>query len=107
MDQTDKQAEEQTTGKATGQIPTEIEDLIARLTASGDVARATYELAAIANRISAVVNKLAHTRAEEQKGMPDWARWAKLSNAARDAVLRTATVRAAAGELIGRTKGAG
>ena len=89
-----------------GRIPPEIEEAIQRLRESEDPAQAAFDLAAIANRVAAVLNKHAHDQAELRKGTPEWGRWARLGNAARDAVLRTAAARQAAGDIIGRAKGA-
>ena len=85
-----------------GKVPPEIEEVIGRILEGEDPAAAAFELAAIANRVTAALNRHATKEAEARKGTPDWGRWARLSNATRDAVLRTAAARRAAGELIGR-----
>ena len=88
--------------RPTGKVPSEVEEVINRIASAENPAEAAFELAAIANRAAAVLNKLAHSAADQRKGTPEWSRWARLSNAARDAVLRTAATRKAAGEILGR-----
>ncbi len=85
-------------------VPAEVEAAI-RATADLPPEQAAYVLAAVANRAAAALHKLAREGAEGKKGQPDWGRWARLQNASRDAVLRTATSREIAGEIAGVGKG--
>ncbi len=87
-------------------VPEEVETAI-RATADLPPEQAAYVLAAIANRATAALHKLAREGAEGRKGQPDWGRWARLQNASRDAVLRTATSREIAGDIAGVAKSRG
>ncbi len=87
-------------------VPEEVEAAV-REAAGLPPDQAAYVLAAIANRAAAALHKLARDTADGRKGQPDWGRWARLQNASRDAVLRTATSRELAGEIAGVRKGSG
>jgi hypothetical protein len=80
-------------------LPAEIEAAVKQVSAMEDRAAAALLLAAIANRAAAALHQLARTEANARKGQPDWGRWASLTNASRDAVLRTATSRQTASQL--------
>jgi hypothetical protein len=84
-------------------VPPEVEAAI-KASVEGDPATAAYVLAAVANRAAAALHKLARETSEARKGQPDWGRWARLQNASRDAVLRTATSREIAGEIAGSAR---
>lgn len=86
--------------KGTGIVPLDVEQAIKATIASPDRARAALVLASIANRATAALHQLARTEATARKGAPDWGRWASLTNASRDAVLRTATCRQTATQLV-------
>lgn len=83
-----------------GRLPPEIELAIKAAEENVTPAEAALRLAAIANRATAALHQLARTRASETKGQPTWGRWASLMNASRDAVLRTATCRQTASQLV-------
>ena len=85
-------------------VPEEVE---AAIRAAKDMPpeQAAYVLAAVANRAAAALHKLARDASEGRRGQPDWGRWARLQNASRDAVLRTATSREIAGEIAEAGKG--
>jgi hypothetical protein len=82
-------------------VPPDVEAAVKAAVAELPAAEAAYVLAAIANRATAALHKLARDTAEAKRGTPEWGRWARLQNASRDAVLRTATSREVAGELAG------
>ncbi len=82
-------------------VPPEVEAAIASAIADLPSAVAAHVLASIANRAAAALHKLAREVAESKRGTPEWGRWARLQNASRDAVLRTASCREVAGELAG------
>lgn len=86
--------------ESTGRLPPEIEAAIKGAEENLTPAEAALRLAAIANRATAALHQLARTQASAVKGQPSWGRWASLMNASRDAVLRTATCRQAASQLV-------
>ena len=92
-------------GDETRPLPKAVEDAIRGVSETEGPAAAALTLAAIANRAIAELNKLARAEANRQRGQPDWGTWAGLANSARDAVLKTATCRKAAGELAQRVRG--
>ena len=85
-------------------VPPEVEVAIG---AAGELppAEAAAVLAAIANRAAAALHKVAREAAEARRGTAEWSRWARLQNASRDAVLRTAASREAARSLVDQTGG--
>ena len=83
-------------------LPKEVEDAIRAAGAGGAPAQDALTLAAIANRAMAELNKLARAEASARRGQPDWGAWASLANAARDAILKTATCRKVATDLSRR-----
>jgi len=83
-----------------GRLPPEIEAAIKGADEGLTPAEAALRLAAIANRATAVLHQLARTQANQTKGQPGWGRWASLMNTSRDAVLRTATCRQTASQLV-------
>ncbi|HLG52179.1 MAG TPA: hypothetical protein VKY56_11175 [Chloroflexota bacterium] len=85
--------------RAAAAIPPEVEAAIRSALEHPERTEAALVLAAIANRAAAALHQLARAEANGRKGTPSWGRWAALTNAARDAVLRTATCRQAAGQL--------
>ena len=85
--------------RATGRIPMDVEATIKSIGQGDDRAEAALILASIANRATAALHQLARAEANARKGQPNWGRWASLTNASRDAVLRTATCRQTAGQL--------
>lgn len=93
---------------ASGRLPPEIDAAIRQIGAGANRAEAALLLAAIANRATAALHQLARTESTARKGQSDWGRWASLTNASRDAVLRTATCRQTAAQLArGATPEAG
>ena len=85
-------------------VPPEAE---AAIRAAGELpaAEAAATLAAIANRAAAALHKVAREAAEARRGTAEWSRWARLQNASRDAVLRTAASRESARSLLDETSG--
>lgn len=85
--------------KGTGLVPAEVEAVIKSTIESPRRAEAALVLASIANRAAAALHQLARAEANARKGAPTWGRWASLTNASRDAILRTATCRQTANQL--------
>lgn len=85
--------------KGTGLVPSEVDVAIKNVIESPRRAEAALVLASIANRAAAALHQLARAEANARKGSPTWGRWASLTNASRDAVLRTATCRQTASQL--------
>jgi|GEM_PF-2307221 len=81
-------------------LPPEIDAAIRDAAENLTPAEAALRLAAIANRAVASLHQLARAQASERKGQSSWGRWASLMNASRDAVLRTATCRQTASQLV-------
>jgi len=94
----------ETMEKGIGLVPTEVEVAIKNAIENPRRAEAALVLASIANRAVAALHQLARTEANARKGAPDWGRWASLTNASRDAVLRTATCRQTANQLFQQTR---
>src|SRR6185437_7776124 len=90
--------------KGTGLVPGDVEVAIKDLTANPNRAEAALVLASIANRAAAALHHLARAEANSRKGAPDWGRWASLTNASRDAILRTATCRQTANQIFQASK---
>jgi hypothetical protein len=86
--------------ESTGRLPPEIEAAIKAAAAGQNRPEAALRLAAIANRATTMLHQLAREEANARKGQPDWGRWAALANTSRDVLLRTATSRRAAAELL-------
>jgi hypothetical protein len=86
-------------------IPKEVDDAIRAAAVAESAEDAALTLAAIANRAIAELNKLARTQSQARRGQPDWGTWAGMANAARDAVLRVATCRKTAAELVQKKGG--
>ena len=82
------------------QIPPEAEDLIRRLAETAPPEEACRLLANTINRANATLYKLARDRAAGRKGERDWATWAKLANASRNAVLAASMVREIANGMV-------
>ena len=61
-------------------------------------------LAVLLNRAATRLHNLARAESAERKGQPDWAVWAQLQNAARQAVLQASTSRDLAARLAGRRR---
>lgn len=62
-------------------------------------AEAARIMANIAHRAAAHLHGLANREAKSHKGTPDWAKWARLTNAARAQVLQASACRDAAKDL--------
>jgi hypothetical protein len=86
--------------RGTGLVPPEVEAAIKAAAANPHRSEAALVLASIANRAAAALHQLARSEANARKGLPDWGRWASLTNASRDAILRTATCRQTANQLV-------
>src|SRR2546427_11730803 len=86
-------------------VPPEVEAAIKQAIGSNNRAEGAFLLAAIANRATAALHQVARSEASARKGQPEWGRWASLVNASRDAVLRTATCRQAASQLVQLERG--
>lgn len=86
--------------RGTGLVPAEVEAAIKEAAANPNRAEAVFVLASIANRAAAALHQAARAEANARKGTPEWGRWASLTNASRDAILRTATCRQTAGQLF-------
>lgn len=83
-------------------VPPEVEQAIQTALQSTSPEQASALLANMANRIVAELHKLARAQAAQQKGRPQWGRWAALANASRDAVLKLSMCRETAAELAGK-----
>ena len=81
-------------------VPAGIEAAIKEIAAGDNQTEAALVLASIANRAAASLHQLARTQGSAHKGHPDWGKWASLANVSRDAVLRTATSRQTASQLV-------
>ena len=65
---------------------------------------AALALAVLANRVATRLHNLARGESTARKGQPDWAIWAQLQNASRNAVLQASTCRDLAARLTGRRR---
>lgn len=61
-------------------------------------------LAVLLNRAATRLHNLARAESTARKGEPEWATWAQLQNAARQAVLQASTGRDLAARLAGRRR---
>ena len=75
------------------QIPAEAEELIKRLGETDPPAEAARLLANTLSKTAAALHRVARERAAATKGTHEWASWAKLVNASRQAVLDAASCR--------------
>lgn len=91
----------------TGRVPPEIETIVKAIATNPNPAEAALVLAAIANRATALLHQVARGEMTARKGQPDWGRWASLTNVSRDAVLRTATCRQTANQLLQAERASG
>jgi hypothetical protein len=80
-------------------LPDETEAMLASFAAAESPEEASRLLANTANRAIALLHKLARDQAAARKGGRDWATWAKLANASRNAVLATSMTREVANEM--------
>ncbi len=78
--------------------PPEIEELLNDILGRPP-AEAALLVANIAHRATAALHGLANREAKSRKGTPDWGKWARLTNASRQAVLQMSTCRDVAREL--------
>lgn len=85
-------------------LPAPVDAAIRAAGSEGDPEQRVLVLAAIANRAVAELNKLAREEASNRKGTDAWPAWASLANAARDAVLKMATCRKVATDLVRRAR---
>jgi hypothetical protein len=75
------------------QVPPEAEAALAALLSVEPAEERARLLANPISRAVAAFHRLARDEAAARKGAPDWATWAKLVNASRQAVLQAATCR--------------
>ncbi len=81
------------------QLPPEAESLIQRFGETAPPEEACRLLANTVNRTVATLHRLARDQAAARKGQRDWATWAKLANASRNAVLAASMCREIAGQM--------
>lgn len=81
------------------QLPPEAEAAIEALLAVEPAEERARLLANTISRAVAVLHRLARDEAAARKGGADWAQWAKLVNASRQAVLQAATCRDITNEM--------
>ena len=81
------------------QLPPEVEALVKQLAEAQPSQESARLLANTLNRTVAVLYKLARDQAAAKKGQPDWATWAKLANASRNAVLAASMCREIANQM--------
>ena len=81
------------------QLPPEVESLIRGLAETEPPEEAARLLANTINRAVASLHKLARDQAAARKGQRDWATWAKLANASRNAVLAASMSREVANQI--------
>jgi hypothetical protein len=102
MDET-REAADAARGAGHGrQLPPEIEAMIAGLADGDSKTEAARLLALVCNRAVSLVHKVARDEAARTKGTPEWATWAKLVNASRNAVLAASMCREVATDLAQR-----
>ncbi len=65
---------------------------------------AARALTLILRSAAIALHQVARAESETHRGQPDWAAWAKLFNASRDAVVRATALRDAARALTDRTE---
>jgi hypothetical protein len=75
------------------QVPPEAEAALAAILAVEPPEERARLLANTLSRAASALHRLARDEAAARKGGPDWATWAKLVNASRQAVLQAATSR--------------
>ena len=78
------------------------ESIVRALVADQPPAETALALANLMSRVAVELHKVARAQAEAHRGQPEWGRWAKLANAARNGVLQAASCRDAARALAGR-----
>jgi hypothetical protein len=81
------------------QLPEEAEAMLAGFAATAPPEEASRLLANAANRAIAMLHKLARDQAAARKGGRDWATWAKLASASRNAVLAASMTREVANDI--------
>ena len=86
------------------QLPEEIEAMLASFAATTPPEEASRLLANTANRAIAMLHKLARDQAATRKGGRDWATWAKLANASRNAVLAASMSREVANDIAAQSR---
>ncbi len=79
-------------------LPPEVEAAFAAIMALPPE-EAARVMANVAHRAAAHLHGLANREAKSRKGAPEWARWARLTNAARAQVLQASACRDAAKDL--------
>ena len=65
-----------------------------------EAAAAALTLASVVHRASNELQKLSRNEAGQRRGQADWGSWASLQNASRDMVLKAATCRKTARQLL-------
>ncbi|HEV8638767.1 MAG TPA: hypothetical protein VG370_31535 [Chloroflexota bacterium] len=86
------------------QVPPEAEAALEALLAVEPLEERARLLANTISRAVAALHRLARDEAAAHKGRPDWAAWAKLVNASRQAVLQAASCRDIAAGLAAAPK---
>ena len=81
------------------QLPDETEAMLTAFATTVPPEEASRLLANTANRAIALLHKLAREQAAARKGGRDWATWAKLANASRNAVLASSMTREVANQM--------
>lgn len=81
------------------QLPDETEAMLTAFAGTAPPEEASRLLANTANRAIALLHKLAREQAAARKGGRDWATWAKLANASRNAVLAASMTREVANQM--------
>jgi hypothetical protein len=81
------------------QLPPEADALLRSLAETAPPEEAARLLANTVNRAVASLHKLARDQAAARKGQREWATWAKLANASRNAVLAASMCREIANQM--------
>jgi hypothetical protein len=81
------------------QLPPEADALLKSLAEADTPEEASRLLANLTNRAIAMLHKLARDQAAARKGQKDWATWAKLAAASRNAVLAASMTREVANQI--------
>jgi hypothetical protein len=89
------------------QLPPEADALVKGFAETAPPEEAARLLANTVNRAVASLHKLARDQAAARKGQREWASWAKLANASRNAVLAASMCREVANQIAaaGRAEG--
>jgi hypothetical protein len=86
------------------QLPPEADALLAGFVEGRSPEEASRLLANTVNRAVAQLHKLARDQAAARKGQSDWATWAKLAAASRNAVLAASMCREVANQIAAASR---